>query len=244
MRIPSFHDILVSIGFLAVLAALVLAGKWVWDTYRHPAADVDFNKYSVRGIDVSAHNGEIDFNQVANSGIAFVWMKASEGESVRDARFAENFDNAVSAGLHVGAYHFFRFDCDGVMQAMNLCRALGPVKPDMGIAIDVELENNPTDVPDSEILLNLASMADYLSMRGYPVTFYTNKEGYNRFIASQFADYPLWICSFSNWEPFEQGETPGPDTPWRFWQYSHSGTIPGIDGPVDLNVFSSTRSAL
>lgn len=237
MRIPSFHDILASLGFVAVLAVLIYAGMWVWDAYRHPEASVDFNRYPVRGIDVSAHNGDVDFEKVADYGIKFVWIKASEGETIRDVKFADNFANATAANLTTGAYHFFRFDCDGVMQAMNLCQALGEAKPDMGVAIDVELENNPDVEDDSIVISNLESMVDYLSMRGYPIVFYSNKEGYVRFIRDRFEDYPLWICSFSDEEPLE-------DAPWVFWQYSHSGNVPGVTGKCDENVFRHTASDL
>lgn len=237
MRIPSLHDIFASLGFLAVLAVLIYAGKWAWDEYRHPKAEVDFGKYPVRGIDISAHNGEVDFEKVAGSGIKFVWIKASEGETLRDVRFQENFAGALSAGLSAGAYHFFRFDCDGVMQAMNLCQALGDVRPEMGIAIDIELENNAENIDDETIVSNIESMTDYLRLRGYPITLYSNKEGYARFVRDHFSDYPLWICSFSDGEPIE-------DAPWVFWQYSHTGKIPGVSGKCDENVFRYAASEL
>ncbi len=238
LRVPSFHDILVSIGFLVVLAAVAFAGKWAWDTYRNPRAEVDFKRYPVRGLDLSAHNGEVDFGKVAATGIRFVWLKASEGETLRDAAYRANSAAAAEAGLLVGAYHFFRFDCDGVMQAMNLCSALNDSVPPLGIAIDVELENNASGVDDKTIVTNLESMVDYLGIKGIPVTFYTNKEGYSRFIKNNFGDYPLWICSFTDRKPFDD------DTPWNFWQYSHNGRVNGIYGHVDENVFNGTLAEL
>lgn len=238
MKRPSVHDILVSVCFLAMLALLVLAGKWVWDTYRNPRAKVDFEKYPVRGIDISVHNGDVDFAKVRRSGVSFVWIKASEGESHRDVRFADNFDKATAAGLLTGAYHFFRFDCDGVKQAVNLCEALDYRRPDLGVAIDVELQNNASGVADEVIIENLASMTDYLIMKGLPVTFYTNKEGYTRFIKDNFGDFPLWICSFTDWHPFED------NTSWTFWQYSHKGEVDGIKGDVDENVYNGTFQSL
>lgn len=234
MKIPSRHDILVSLAFVAVLATLVYAARWAWITYRTPKADVDFNMYPVRGLDLSAHNGDVDFDKVAASGISFVWMKASEGETIRSSFYADNYQKAVDAGLTVGAYHFFRFDCDGVMQAMNLCQALGQSRPALGVAIDVELENNAGDVSDQLIVSRLESMVDYLKMKGIPIIFYTNKEGYARFIKDYFSDYPLWICSFSDFAPFDN------DTPWVFWQYSHAGEVDGINGKVDENVYNGS----
>ncbi|MCM1319271.1 MAG: hypothetical protein NC217_02685 [Muribaculaceae bacterium] len=236
-RKPSLHDILVSFAFLGLLVALVFAGKWVWETYHNPTAKVDFERYPVKGIDLSAHNGEVDFDKVAADGISFVWLKASEGETIHNADFAANYDEANEAGLALGAYHFFRFDCDGVKQGVNLCDALDGRIPPLGVAIDVELEHNAKGVSDKEIISRLESMVDYLNLRGLPITFYTNKEGYERFIKNDFADYPLWICSFRDYEPFES------DTPWVFWQYSHAGSVQGIKGKVDMNVFNGSRSA-
>lgn len=226
-------DILAALGFLAVMGMVVFGAWWACDRYRHPRAEVDFARYPVRGIDVSAHNGDISFPSVAGAGIRFVWIKASEGETVRDRRYARNVRAARDAGLQTGAYHFFRFDCDGVLQAMNLCQALDGEVPPLGVAIDVEIENNPDGIPDETVISNLESMADYLSLKGIPVTFYTNKEAYSRYIAERFADYPLWICSFSDYEPVDD------DTHWQYWQYSHAGKIPGIDGKVDENVLNT-----
>ena len=235
MRIPSKHDIFASLGFLAVLVVLVFSGKWAWETYRNPTARVDFARYPVRGIDVSAHNGDIDFSAVAASGIDFVWIKASEGETVRDSRFADNFAAATAAGLRVGAYHIFRFDCDGVMQAMNLCQALGDCKPGMGVAIDVEEESNAVGIDSEVILGNLDTMIDYLQLRGYNIVLYSNKDGFIEYFQDHFSRYPIWLCSFSD-------DTPSSDIDWTFWQYSHAGRVDGIKGPVDLDVFDGSMA--
>lgn len=74
-------------------------------------------QYRVRGIDVSHHHGEIDWAQVAQSGVAFVSVKASEGGELSDPRFLANVTGARAAGLKVGAYHFFTFCRPGEDQA-------------------------------------------------------------------------------------------------------------------------------
>ena len=227
---PTRHDIFASIIFLLICALLIFAGWMVMRVYRTLPARVDFEKYPVKGIDISAHNGEIDFDRVREAGYSFVWVKASEGETFRDSRFAANIEAADSAGLRTGAYHYFRFDCDGLLQAMNLTQALDGRMPPMGIAIDVEEEGNATGIPTDVIVARLGVMLDYLNLRGYPVTLYSNKDGYYEYLAEEFSDYPLWICSFTNDNPIE-------DAPqWTFWQYSHSGRVPGIEGKVDENI--------
>lgn len=227
---PSRHDILASLGFLITVVVLIFAGWCVVRVYRSKPARVDFNKYPVRGIDISAHNGRPDFSMVRNQGYSFVWLKASEGETFRDSLFADNYDAARAAGMRTGAYHYFRFDCDGMLQAMNLVQALDGRDPDMGIAIDVEEEGNASGVSTAEIKARLAVMLDYLNLRGYPITLYSNKDGYYEYLSEEFSDYPLWICSFTDDNPIE-------DAPqWTFWQFSHRSRIPGIKGNVDENV--------
>ncbi len=230
MYSPSRHDILASVAFLLITALLIFAGWWGVYYYRNMPARVDFNRYPVRGIDVSAHNGAIDFSEVKRSGYDFVWIKASEGETFRDTLFTRNFDAATAASLRTGAYHYFRFDCDGLLQALNLCRALDGRDPELGVAIDVEEQGNATGIPTPVIVSRLAAMLDYLNMRGFPITLYTNKDGYYEYIRDEFSDYPLWICSFTNDNPID-------DAPqWTIWQFSHSGKVPGIRGNVDENV--------
>lgn len=85
-----------------------------------PAMEPDKSLYPVRGIDISAHNGVIDFDKVRNAGYDFALVKATEGTDFKDTMFVSNIHNARKAGMKVGAYHFFRFDTDGELQALNL----------------------------------------------------------------------------------------------------------------------------
>ncbi|MDE6377369.1 MAG: hypothetical protein K2K72_01335, partial [Duncaniella sp.] len=83
-----------------------------------------FADYETVGIDISAHNGEIDFNKVRDEGVKFVIVKATEGGTFKDRRFIENIRKAREAGLKVGAYHFFRFDTPGYIQGLNFVNSL------------------------------------------------------------------------------------------------------------------------
>lgn len=74
----------------------------------HPQVTIDRNIYPVMGVDISNHNGAIDFGRVSRDGISFVIIKASEGQQYRDPAFASYYREARRAGLKVGAYHFFR----------------------------------------------------------------------------------------------------------------------------------------
>lgn len=154
--------------------------------------------YPVRGIDISAHNGEVDFGRVADSGMEFVIMKATEGATFKDSRFGANYRAAREAGLKVGAYHFFRFDVDGSLQAMNLINSLNGRPLDLPVMIDIEEWTNPDDVSTPDILRRISGMVDHLQRSGYDVALYTNKDGHRRFIDNCFSDLPLWICSFTD----------------------------------------------
>ena len=76
-------------------------------------------QFPVRGVDVSAHQGEIDWPVLAGQDLSFAFVKATEGSSFTDARFRENWEEARSCGLRVGAYHFFSFDSSGEAQAAH-----------------------------------------------------------------------------------------------------------------------------
>lgn len=193
---------------------------------------VDAGRYPIRGIDISAHNGEIDFKKVAKSGIEFAFIKVSEGRDFNDARFLKNYEAAKSAGLKTGFYHFFRFDRDGVEQAMNFVRTIGSRHTDLGLAIDVEKAGNKDSIPTELVVQRLTRMVDYLNLLGYRVTFYTNLDGYYEYIADNFPGAPLWICRFKEYPV---------NAEWTFWQYSHTGKVDGINGKVDLDAFCGSR---
>lgn len=85
----------------------------------------------------------MNLDAAADDGIEFIFIKASEGENFRDENFVLNYQKARHAGMKVGAYHFFRFDVDGVKQAVNLMRSVGARPLELGMVIDVEAEGNP-----------------------------------------------------------------------------------------------------
>ena len=98
------------------LLVLAVAGMRVLGD-RRSHVDVDRSRYPVVGLDISSHNGVPDFDSIAAAGVDFVYLKATEGTSFHDPAFMRNYLAAKRAGLKVGAYHFFRFDCDGTRQA-------------------------------------------------------------------------------------------------------------------------------
>lgn len=189
--------------------------------------------YPVKGVDVSSHNGHIDFNRLADQGIDFVYIKGTEGTDFKDKEFNANMRKAMDSGLKVGMYHFFRFDTSGYMQALNVINSLRGLTPDLPVAIDLEEWTNPRRVNVDSVVRQVEIMADVLAGEGLDVVIYTNKDGYSKFYKNRLEKYPLWICSFSDIEDkFD----------CVFWQYSHRGKFEGVDRLVDMNLFNGNDS--
>jgi lysozyme len=195
---------------------------------------VNHDKYPIVGIDVSAHNGDIDFEKVRADGYTFVVIKASEGVDHHDSKFDINFDNARKAGLKVGAYHFFRKNTDGLNQAKNFLETIGWRKLDLPLVIDVEDWSNDKNVKDDRTQKHLDAMIDNLRSRGHQVMIYTNGDGYKKYIKDGQININLWLCAFKNPDKLKH-------IPHQMQQYSHWGRVKGIWGDVDLNVFNGSQ---
>lgn len=224
----------VAVGIVALTAVLAV-GVALWRVVqpREPHVELDRGRYPICGLDLSAHNGSPDFDSIAASGVDFVYLKASEGVSHRDPAFVRNYLAARRAGLAVGAYHFFRFDCDGRRQALNFMEATKGCQFDLPVAIDVEESGNPPGFVTETVIGRLEAMVAHLHAAGFKVIIYTNKNGDARFVRDVF-DHPgdpeLWICSFT--------DPPLAHRDWKLWQHSHRSRVPGIKGNVDLNTFN------
>ena len=225
-------DIAIFLCFLTAAALLTWAAYAAWINFRTTPPYVDRQLYPVAGFDISAHNGNINFKGAVNDGMEFVWIKATEGVTFRDRKFSENHSKAGKAGLKRGAYHFFRFDKDGVEQAINLLETVGDRNLELGVAVDVESSGNPDGIDPDLIKQRILAMVEYLNLRGLAPTLYCNKTDYYKYLVDSFPGNSLWICSFSQ-DPIA--------APWTFWQYNHKGSVKGVKGDVDLNVFAGTR---
>ena len=110
-------------GMAATVAALLAAGYGYYLDF-----EPDRGKFPVRGVDVSHHQGAIDWQALKSDGIAFAYIKASEGGDFSDPKFTENWREAARAGIARGAYHFFTLCRPGEEQA-RLFTAMVPVSP-------------------------------------------------------------------------------------------------------------------
>ncbi len=219
---------------ISIIAAAALAifstGVWRVVQSRQPHVDVERDRYPVMGVDLSAHNGDVDFERVAAAGVDFVFLKASEGTDFRDPKFISNYNAARKAGIKVGAYHFFRFDSDGYRQGRNFLTAVDSLDLDLPLAIDIEDSGNPTGHEADDVASSLRGMIFALEGSRNKVILYTNKKGYDRYVRGRLDEMPVWLCSFTN--------PPISSDNWLLWQHSHRSHIDGISGEVDMNTFN------
>lgn len=229
------HARYIATGIIAVTAAAIIAvGVWRVTSTRRPHVDVERDRFPVVGIDISAHNGTVDFKRVAADGVEFVFLKATEGTTFKDPKFEANYQAAREAGVKVGAYHFFRFDCDGYEQGRNFLESVDSLTLDLPLAIDIEEWGNPDGNSTTEIAEAIRGMIFALEGGRHKVILYTNKNGYHRFVKGRLDEMPVWVCSFTN------PPMPAADD-WVIWQHSHESYVDGIKGKVDLNTFNGDR---
>ena len=220
-----------TVALAVALGVLYVNRDHIWHTH----VEIDDHRFPVKGIDVSKHNGDINFDKVALQGYRFVFVKASEGATYRAPNFVRNVTAARRAGLLVGAYHFFRKNRDGVVQANNFINACAAVKLDLPMVIDIEDWGNDSFVDDKLVQTRVREMGQTLSTRQFHFMVYTNGNGYEKYYKPNFKHVPLWLCSFNKPQEIVRfGHT--------FQQYSHWGSVEGIDGEVDLDVFCGSMS--
>jgi GH25 family lysozyme M1 (1,4-beta-N-acetylmuramidase) len=194
------------------------------------------------GIDVSNWQGTIDWQQVSASGIKFAFIKATEGETFRDARTAANFHGATESGIVPGLYHFFRANSDSIKQADNfLAVALDLAKSSPALPPVLDLED--TGSCSNAVLRDLVH--DFLQrvqqVTSTPPIIYVSPNFWKAHMAGYKTERnALWIAHWRVDEPRVPSDCPA----WTFWQHSNKGTVPGIHGDVDLDWFHGNEDDL
>jgi lysozyme len=195
--------------------------------------------YAVHGIDVARYQGEIDWRRVRASGVAFAYIKATEGGDLKDSEFDRNWQLAAREGVPRGAYHFYYFCTDPEVQARWFIRNV----PRRGHALPpvLDLEWNPFSPtctvrpPGPEVRRQARIFLDIVERHyGKRPIIYTTPEFYAQTGIGE-VDARFWLRSVAR--------TPDrvyPGKPWVFWQYTGTGVVPGVAGGVDINVSHGT----
>lgn len=206
---------------LAGLALWTLAGRW------HPSE----RNFPNQGIDVSHHQGVIEWRELPAQGVDFAYIKATEGGDHRDRRFAANWAGARNAGIARGAYHFFTLCRPGAEQAANFIAAV-PNDPDaLPPAVDLEyLGNCGGRPPIRDFHAELAAYIRRVEAHyRKPVLLYLTAEFDAAYRVSARVPRPLWLRRLVLEPDFGA-------RPWRIWQVSNFRRLRGIEGRVDWNV--------
>ncbi len=197
--------------------------------------------FPVKGVDVSAYQGDIDWETLAGENISFAFIKATEGSSYKDRFFEDNIENIKKTNIAPGAYHFLSFESDGKSQAENFISSVDAESIALPPVIDLELygDYNKNPPPASKVRKILDEMIKelYIEYGKYPI-IYTNRRAYLLYVSGEYSSCDLWICDILKRPSLPDGRE------WKFWQYSHTEKLPGYSGEeeyIDMNVFNGSK---
>ncbi len=216
---------------------------------------------TVEGVDVYSGDGAIDWAKVAGSGRKFAFIKATQGNYNTQSTFETNWNDSLSNGLYRSPYHFFDGTIDGVTQANwfldELTSVGGLQQGDLAPMLDIECPTSSSESgssPDCEYTGDSGWVAsatlqsrifDWLdtvqAATGRKPIIYSYVSWFASVgvTDSMLATYPLYIASYNPCPTI-----PAPWTETVFWQYSASGTVPGITPSADLDRFMGTADQL
>ncbi|GAA1077101.1 GH25 family lysozyme [Nocardiopsis composta] len=215
-------------------------------------ADIAAAPSGVPGIDVSHHNGSIDWAKVAGSGVRFSYIKATEGTGFKSPAFNTNYTGSYQAGLIRGAYHFARPDVSGGAAQAEYFAANGGAwsADDQTLPGALDLEDTSAaphcyGKSPSQIVSWVRDFSDtYRKLTGRDVVLYTSAGWWNDCAGGSGAfasTNPLWVAS---WTSADRPTIPAGFGVHTFWQYTDKGSVPGIGGNTDLNVFNGSAERL
>lgn len=192
------------------------------------------------GVDVSAHQREIDWQQVKSAGIEFAMLRAgfrgyTGGSIYQDSCFEDNIRGALDAGLKVGVYFFSQAvsTAEAVEEAETLLEWIRPY--DLAYPVVFDWESITTDdartdhVSPQTVTDCVKAFCSTVEAEGYtPMVYFNRNQAYKVMDLTQLGEYEFWLANYS--------ALPGFDYSFHMWQYSCTGSVPGIEGDVDLDV--------
>ncbi|MEM6759065.1 MAG: GH25 family lysozyme [Pseudomonadota bacterium] len=198
--------------------------------------------FDVRGMDAARFQTYVDWPRARTVGIAFAFLKATEGGDLADPKFRDHWRGAARAGIARGAYHFYYFCTAPEVQARwfirNVPRETGSLPP----VLDMEWNPfSPTCQRRPDAATVRAEMKTWLDIveahYGQRPLIYTTPGFYEDAGLRALTGEEFWLRTTA--------KTPAqayPGQPWRFWQYTSTGTLPGTPGDIDINAFNGTAA--
>lgn len=191
---------------------------------------------NIKGVDVSKHQGRINWAKVKNDGISFAMIRAGYGNGNKDRFFDENIKNATANGIKCGVYWFsYAYNAETARKEAAAClEIIRPYKIDYPVAFDFEYDTVTYAkrlgiTVTKEIASEIADIfLSTVKAAGYRVINYTNIDYYNNFFNSKVKEkYDVWLAAYRKKEP-NYGQ--------KIWQFTDSGKVDGISGKVDMNI--------
>lgn len=189
------------------------------------------------GIDISRHNGKIDWNAVKSSGVDYVIIRcgyrgSSSGALITDQNFQSNIKGATAAGLKVGIYVFSQAinEVEAVKEASLAVSLAKGYKLTYPIFIDTESSGGRADKIDVATRTAVVNaFCQTVQSAGYQAGIYASKSWFETKLSmGSIGNYRIWLAQYAA-APTYSGR-------YDMWQYSSKGTISGINGKVDLNL--------
>ncbi len=237
-------------GWVWRMGGLVLVFLYVWIFYYFFVSPTGFRwralygeakypeGYEIHGIDISHYQGQIDWDELRNGMISgcplrFVIIKSTEGDKRIDENFYDNFQAAREYGFIRGAYHFWNNKSTPRDQAYFFLSKVHLENGDLPPVLDIEHKPAERSVEDfqRDVLTWLHIVEDRYHVKPIIYTYYKFKQNY--LSAPVFDDYPYWIAHYY----VDKVEYKGP---WKFWQHTDAGRLPGIRGYVDFNIYNGS----
>ena len=192
----------------------------------------------VQGLD--CYHGDIvqDWNQVANAGVKYVFLKASEFSV--DPKFKMRWNALRDLGFIRGAYHFFHPSNDPAGQADLFLQTVGPLlSGDLPLVMDWESTDGQPSYKDRANAMTFLSRIEN-AIKTYPIIYTSPYFAEQLNLDIRFEKFPLWIAHYGVNCP----SVPKPWKNWTFWQTSEQAKIPGVLGPCDEDVFNGSVDQL
>lgn len=212
------------------------------------------NRANAQGIDVSHHNGLVEWDKVAADQIRFAFVKSSEGQNMKDSRAEENVRGAKASGLLVGLYHYLvaKSSSDAKQEAQNIAtvynRLGGKDYFELPPVLDYE-DNRHNLGPAAITTIARAFLLEVERLTGARPVIYTS-QSFAEKLSGLSGEYDIWVARYSLNKPEDIEKW----SRWRFWQYSDGqkgGYLPGgtrkvsgVSGYVDLNEYDGNYEDL
>ncbi len=183
-----------------------------------------------KGIDISYYQGNIDFNKLKGN-IDFAMVRTSYGNFFEDSKYKQNVEGLQSIGVPYGFYHFSYATTveEAKEEAEGFINIIKNYKPLYPVAIDVESTSVTENVRKDTLVDIVKTFCQMLEDAGYYVSIYANLNYLNGKLDSpELNDYDKWLAQWASKPTYSK--------PFGMWQYSSKGSIPGIEGNVDLDI--------